>query len=75
MTSPTPVPLLPSFMSLTCDADEVKQNQRVLEHGVYQSVPYSVFLKEENRGKRDSQWIFVELLRNMVLMSFSSYKH
>lgn len=39
---------------------------RVLKHGVYEGIPYSVFLKEENRGKRDSQWLFVELLRNMI---------
>jgi len=46
--------------------DAVPAGKRILKHGVYQGIPYSVFLKEENRGKRDSQWLFVELLRNMI---------
>lgn len=46
--------------------DPVPAKHRILLHGVYEGIPYSVFLKEENRGKRDSQWLFVELLRNMI---------
>eukprot|EP01114_Cavostelium_apophysatum_P009296 TRINITY_DN223_c0_g1_i1.p1 TRINITY_DN223_c0_g1~~TRINITY_DN223_c0_g1_i1.p1 ORF type:complete len:836 (+),score=267.36 TRINITY_DN223_c0_g1_i1:237-2744(+) len=47
-------------------AETVPAKHRILKHGVYDGIPYSVFLKEENRGKRDSQWLFVELLRNMI---------
>lgn len=46
--------------------DNLKPNERTLEHGVYNGIGYSVFLKEQNRGKRDSQWLFVELLRNII---------
>lgn len=46
--------------------EPVPSKHRILKHGVYEGIPYSVFLKEENRGKRDSQWLFVELLRNMI---------
>jgi hypothetical protein len=46
--------------------EPVPSHHRILKHGVYEGIPYSVFLKEENRGKRDSQWLFVELLRNMI---------
>jgi len=46
--------------------EPVPPRTRLLKHGVYDGIPYSVFLKEENRGKRDSQWLFVELLRNMI---------
>lgn len=44
----------------------LKANQRILVDGIYENVGYSVFLKEENRGKRDSQWLFVEIIRNMM---------
>ena len=43
-----------------------KPNERAIEHGSYKGIGYSVFLKEQNRGKRDSQWLFVELLRNII---------
>jgi cellulose synthase/poly-beta-1,6-N-acetylglucosamine synthase-like glycosyltransferase len=46
--------------------EPVKSGTRVLESGVYAGVAWSVFLKEENRGKRDSQWLFVEIMRNLL---------
>jgi cellulose synthase/poly-beta-1,6-N-acetylglucosamine synthase-like glycosyltransferase len=46
--------------------EKVNANERMLVHGEHRGVGYSVFLKEQNRGKRDSQWLFVEILRNMV---------
>lgn len=50
----------------TNNKGKVKPNERALEHGIYKGVGWSVFLKEQNRGKRDSQWLFVELLRNII---------
>ena len=35
-------------------------------HGKYKEVDYTVLLKEENRGKRDSQRMFVEVLSKMT---------
>lgn len=37
-----------------------------MKSGTFKGVGYSILLKEQNRGKRDSQWIFVELLRNIM---------
>jgi hypothetical protein len=46
--------------------ERVPPNERALHHGVYEGIGWTVFLKEQNRGKRDSQWLFVEILRCMV---------
>lgn len=45
---------------------KVKEGERSLQHGIYNGIGWSVFLKEKNRGKRDSQWLFVELVRNVI---------
>jgi hypothetical protein len=64
---------------LTASLAPVKPKTRVLEHGAYvpkdgpnkgKGIAWSVFLKEENRGKRDSQWLFIEIMRNMVFKLF-----
>eukprot|EP01114_Cavostelium_apophysatum_P013196 TRINITY_DN3137_c0_g1_i1.p1 TRINITY_DN3137_c0_g1~~TRINITY_DN3137_c0_g1_i1.p1 ORF type:complete len:794 (-),score=191.04 TRINITY_DN3137_c0_g1_i1:1423-3804(-) len=46
--------------------DVVEKGVQRLEQGVYRGVNYSVYLKDANRGKRDSQWLFVEIMRNMI---------
>eukprot|EP01114_Cavostelium_apophysatum_P012633 TRINITY_DN2877_c0_g1_i1.p1 TRINITY_DN2877_c0_g1~~TRINITY_DN2877_c0_g1_i1.p1 ORF type:complete len:682 (+),score=155.55 TRINITY_DN2877_c0_g1_i1:58-2046(+) len=51
-------------------AEKVAPNTRVVKHGSCNGVNYSVFLKEQTRGKRDSQWLFIELVRNI----FSEHK-
>lgn len=48
------------------DIPKAANNERQIRHGTYEGVAYTVFLKEQNRGKRDSQWLFVEILRTML---------
>jgi len=62
-----------SFESLMEVLQDGKQFEEIvpygvqrLEQGVYRGVNYSVYLKDFNRGKRDSQWLFVEIMRNMI---------
>jgi len=45
--------------------ERVPSATRVIKHGACNGVNYSVFLKDQNRGKRDSQWLFIELVRNI----------
>lgn len=54
-------------------SDEKKrvEGTQIVEHGKYKGkdgkeIGWTVFVKPKNRGKRDSQWIFVELLRNLI---------
>lgn len=45
--------------------EKVPSNARIIKHGNCNGVNYSVFLKDQNRGKRDSQWLFIEIVRNI----------
>jgi len=45
--------------------EKVQNGKTMVKHGVCHGICYSVYLKEATRGKRDSQWVFIELVRNI----------
>ena len=53
------------------DPEKRIEGQQIVQHGKYKGqdkklIGWTVFVKPKNRGKRDSQWLFVELMRNII---------